>query len=74
MFQAKEFYQESAEIEYRLAGLFFKNLEFNQGEFHLKNALKLDSEFLIIIEELFPKVYSLKKVKEIIKVYKKASL
>ena len=66
LFQAKEFYEESAEIEYRLAGLFFKNLEFNKGEFHLKNALKLDSEFLIIIEELFPKVYSLKKVKEII--------
>ena len=74
LFQAKEFYEESAEIEYRLAGLFFKNLEFNKGEFHLKNALKLDSEFLIIIEELFPKVYSLKKVKEIIKVHKKASL
>jgi tetratricopeptide (TPR) repeat protein len=74
LFQALEFYPENAEIEYRLAGLFYHNIEYGKGEFHLKNALKLDPEYLIIIEELFPRVYDLKKVQELIKIHKNPSL
>jgi len=74
LFQALEFYPENAEIEYRLAGLFYHNIEYGKGEFHLKNALKLDPEYLIIIEELFPRVYDLKKVQELIKIHKNSSL
>jgi len=74
LFQALEFYPENAEIEYRLAGLFYHNIEYGKGEFHLKNALKLDPEYLIIIEELFPRVYDLKKVQELIKIHKNPSI
>ncbi|MBX2827412.1 MAG: tetratricopeptide repeat protein [Flavobacteriaceae bacterium] len=74
LLQAAEFYPENAEIEYRLAGLYYKMLEDNKAEFHLKNALNLDDEFSMIIEELFPKVYRKKRVQELIKDHKNPSL
>lgn len=74
LFQAAEFYSESAEIEYRLAGLFYHKNEDRKGEFHLKNALKIDPEYLLIIEELFPSVYNSKIVQDIIKKHKNPSL
>lgn len=64
--QALEFYPGTAEIEFRMAGLYF-NL--NQGEkayFHLNTALGIDAEYYIIIEELFPHIFKRKSVKEII--------
>ncbi|MAP53404.1 tetratricopeptide repeat protein [Altibacter sp.] len=67
LLQAMEFYPENAEIEYRLAGLFYYLNEDNKGEFHLKNALSHDPEYILIIEELFPTVFQNKRVKEIIK-------
>src|SRR5699024_10923903 len=57
LLQATEFYPETAEIEFRLAGLFFNLNEAEKGYFHLKNALKIDAEYVIIIEELFPKLF-----------------
>jgi len=74
LFQASEFYPDCAEIEYRLAGLFYHNNELRKGEFHLKNALRLDPEYLIIIEELFPSVYDSNLVQKIIKTHKNPSL
>lgn len=74
LFQAAKFYPDCAEIEYRLAGVFFYIQDKVKGEYHLKNALKLDSEYLIIIEELYPSVFELKNVQEIIKSHQKASL
>lgn len=71
LLQAAEFYPENAEIEYRLAGLYYKMLEDTKAEFHLKNALALDDEFSLIIEELFPKVYRKQRVQQLIKNYKK---
>jgi len=71
MLQAAEFYPENAEIEYRLAGLYYKQLEDTKAEFHLKNALALDEEFSLIIEELFPKVYRKQRVQQLIRSYKK---
>ena len=73
LMQALEFYPETAEIEYRLAGLYFNLNEGDKGYFHLNNGLKIDSEYYIIIEELFPKIFSRKSVKEIINSYLKAS-
>jgi len=74
LFQAADFYPDCAEIEFRLAGVFFYTNDNIKGEYHLKNALKLNAEFLIIIEELFPSVFNQKKVKEIIKLHKNLSL
>lgn len=57
LIQATEFYPENAEIEFRLAGIYYKLLETEKGSYHLKNAMRFNSEFLFIVEELFPKVY-----------------
>ena len=74
LFQAKEFYPENAEIEYRLAGLFYTVMEPNKGVFHLKNALDLDEEYALIIEELFPSVFHTKSVKQLIENHQKPSV
>lgn len=73
LLQAVEFYPETAEIEFRLAGLFFSLYESDKGNFHLENGLKLDFEYYIIIEELFPKIFSRKKIKEQIKLHENQS-
>lgn len=66
LYQAAEFYPECAEIEYRLAGAYYYLSEESKGEYHLKNGLNFEPEFTLILEELFPDVYELKSVKEII--------
>ncbi len=71
LLQAAEFYPENVEIEYRLAGLYYNMLEDTKAEFHLKNALALDGEFSLIIEELFPKVYRKQRVQQLINSYRK---
>ncbi|TDI76271.1 MAG: tetratricopeptide repeat protein, partial [Bacteroidetes bacterium] len=73
LIQAAEFYPENAEIEYRLAGLYYKLLEDNKAEFHLKNALDLDDQFSLIIEELFPKVFRKQSVQQLINNHRKPS-
>ena len=72
LLQAVEFYPETAEIEYRLAGLYFMIHEPEKGNTHLNNALKMDSEYYIIIEELFPSIFARKSVKEKIKLHLKS--
>ncbi|SDS30178.1 Tetratricopeptide repeat-containing protein [Formosa sp. Hel1_31_208] len=56
LIQAAEFYPETAEIEFRLAGLHFTLHESSKGHYHLKNALVLNHEYDFILEELFPNV------------------
>lgn len=69
LLQGKEFYSETAEIEFRLAGLHFTLNESEKGYVHLKNALKIDAEYVIIIEELFPILFKRKSIKELISKY-----
>ena len=69
LLQAEEFYPDTAEIEYRLSGLHFLLNEGEKGYFHLNNGLKIDPEYHIIIEELFPMVFQRKSVKDVIKIY-----
>lgn len=64
LLQALEFYPETAEIEFRLAGLYFTLNEGDKGYFHLEAALNLDPEFYIIIEELFPDVFARTSIRE----------
>ena len=64
--QALEFYPESAEIAFRLAGLNYENGNDIQGRYFLKNGLKFDPEFIIILEELFPYSFSKKEVQMLI--------
>ena len=70
LLQGREFYPEIAEIEFRLSGLYFNLNEPEKGHFHLKNALKLDAEYVIIIEELFPKMFKRKNIVELISKYR----
>lgn len=67
LLQAAEFYPENAEIEYRLAGLYFKGNELEKASFHLKNGLHYNPEYVFIIEELFPETYKSKLVKKALK-------
>lgn len=64
LLQATEFYPDTAEIEYRLAGLYFMLQQSRKGHSHLNNALKIDSDFHIIIEELFPSIFARKSVRD----------
>lgn len=71
--QAMEFYPDNAELEYRLAGLYYLLSEPLKGKFHLENALKLESDFCMILEILFPSVFELTEVKGLIEIHKKTS-
>lgn len=65
--QALESYPENAEVQYRLAGLFFTLQDIQKGTFHLKNALRNNEEYAFIIDELFPEVSKKMLVKNLLK-------
>lgn len=65
--QAVDFYPENAEIEYRLAGLYFTLNEIDKGTFHLKNGLKFNVDYSFIIDELFPEIIEKNQVKNLLK-------
>jgi tetratricopeptide (TPR) repeat protein len=65
--QAVDFYPENAELEYRLAGLYFSLNENDKGTFHLKNGLRNNTEYSFIIDELFPEVSNKVLVKNLLK-------
>ncbi|MEL4307339.1 tetratricopeptide repeat protein [Joostella sp. CR20] len=74
LLQALEFYPEHADLEYRLAGMYYLSSDALKGTYHLKNALKHNYEERDTMELLFPAVYNRKTVKNIIKSFKNASL
>ncbi len=67
LIQAAEFYPENAEIEFRLAGLYFMLHETEKASYHLKNAMCFNAEHIMILEELFPEVYHSTTVKNLLK-------
>ena len=71
--QTLEFYPENEEVQYRLAGLSFMIGKENEAIVYLNNSLRINPEFYFIIEELFPAIFSLKKVQEIIGRYRNTS-
>lgn len=72
LFNAQKKYRDSAEIEYRLAGLFFILNKENHGKAHLINGMKLDYEYHVIINEIYPTVFEDIKVKKLLNNFKKA--
>jgi tetratricopeptide (TPR) repeat protein len=72
--QCIEFYPESEEIEYRLAGLKLKLQKISEGLIHLNNALTLNYDYNFILEELFPTIYKRPSVAKFIAQFKKASI
>ncbi|WP_458629217.1 tetratricopeptide repeat protein [Winogradskyella sp. PC D3.3] len=73
LLQTSEFYPENAEVEYRLAGLYFSVHQIEEGRFHLKNATRLNFDYNFIISELFPKLSDKPMIKAIISEAKKTS-
>jgi len=71
--QTTEFYPDNEEIQFRLTGLYFMMHNEGQALVYLKSALHLNYEHYFILEELFPSIYQLDAVQEIIAKYKKAS-
>lgn len=71
LLQASEFFPEENEIEYRLAGLYFMIQDNTKAKFHLSNALRLNFENYILIEDLFPVVWTKKTVQNYITKHKK---
>ena len=67
LLQATEFYPESFEIEYRLAGLYYMTRQDKKGKFHISNAFRLNDKHYSIIETLFPIAWKRKMVQNIIK-------
>jgi tetratricopeptide (TPR) repeat protein len=73
LFQAQKLYKDFAEIEYRLSGLFYVLGKDNYGYTHLINGMKIDYDYHVVIQELFPTVYESEKVQKLLVDYKKAT-
>ena len=73
LIQAAEFYPETAEIEFRLSGLYVSLHESQKARYHLKNGLLLNEDYEFIIEELFPKVLNKPSFKQMLSDLKKTS-
>ncbi|MGB0880838.1 MAG: tetratricopeptide repeat protein [Polaribacter sp.] len=72
LLKAEKYHKNFAEIEYRLAGLFFILNEENNGFTHLINGMKIDYDYHTILGELYPTILDNAKVQKLIEDYKKA--
>src|SRR5690606_41971650 len=73
LLQALEFYPEHADLEYRIAGMYYMLQEPSKGDRYLKKALEHNFEAKDIIEILFPEHYNQNAVKNIIRSIQSAS-
>lgn len=70
---AAEFHRGKAELEYRVAGLYFSLYDSDKGNHHLENALKLDASKVGILQQNFPRIFSRKSIREKIADYSKSA-
>ncbi len=71
LLQASEYFTDSYEVEYRLAGLYFMLHEDTKGKFHIANALRHNFENHVMLEELFPVIWTRKIVQNAINKHRK---
>lgn len=71
--KATSYFEDFAEIEYRLSGLCFKFKNYIKGAEHLKAALAIDFEYHFVLKELFPDVFRMQEVTDIVTSFKKTS-
>lgn len=64
--QAQLHYQNTSEIEYRFAGLYYQIGKKSRAFKHLKRAIHLDCDYAIILEDLFPEVFADPKVRALL--------
>lgn len=72
LIQAGEYFPDSYEIAYRLAGLYFMIQENENGKEQLLKGLELNAKQVVLMEELFPVVCDRKLVKKTISDYLKS--
>jgi tetratricopeptide (TPR) repeat protein len=73
LFKAQKIYKNVAEIEYRLAGIFFVLNKEKYGYHHLIAGMKIDYEYHVILKEIYPTVFENEKVQKLISNFKKAT-
>ncbi|WP_338409868.1 tetratricopeptide repeat protein [uncultured Flavobacterium sp.] len=71
LFQGEANHPNNAEIEYRLAGLYYTLKETKKGKFHLVNALQNNYDYKTILEANFPAVWNKKSIQNLIIKFKK---
>ena len=71
--QGLEFYPESAELNFKLTGIYLKLNKTEKAKEKFVSALQLDVEKISFFEERFPEYAKLEWVKDAFKVHKKAS-
>ncbi|MCI2230123.1 tetratricopeptide repeat protein [Polaribacter sp. MSW13] len=72
LLKAQKTYKTTAEVEYRLAGLFFILNKEKYGFNHLISAMELDYDYHTILNEIYPSVFDNLKVRKLLNNYKKA--
>ncbi|MDD7914592.1 tetratricopeptide repeat protein [Polaribacter ponticola] len=73
LYKAQKTYKNLAEIEYRLAGLFFILNKEKYGFNHLISGMKIDYNYHVVLKEIYPTVLDSQKVQKILVDYKKAN-
>ena len=71
LIQAAEYFPDSYEIEYRLAGFHLMLNEKEKGYFHLNNALRINTANKNLFIELFPMIWEKKTVQKYIEKHQK---
>ncbi len=70
LLQASEFFPDDYEVEYRLAGLYFMLYDAEKSKYHLYNALRINFKKRNILKDLFPVVWEMQNVQDLIQKYK----
>ena len=73
LLQGIEFYPESAELKFKLSGIYLKSSFEEKAKEKFIAALQLDVEKITLFEEQFPEYANLTWVKDTFKIHKKAS-
>lgn len=71
---AKKRFKDFCEIDYRLSCIYFQFKNYKKGKAYLVKALTLDYEYYVIIKDLFPEIFKLEEVTDIIDKFRKTSL
>jgi tetratricopeptide (TPR) repeat protein len=70
LIRAKNYYKESAELEYRLFGVFMELGKKEEAFVHLKNAMAIDFTFLNVVKDLYPGHFKQEEVIALIAAYR----
>ena len=73
LLSAQKTHKNFSEVEYRLVGLFFILNKEKYAFTHLVSAMKIDYDYHIILNELYPIVFENTEVQKLLKNYKKAT-